>query len=103
MKKTILFTLIALLIIGIVVPSLYCQETEERSFKGTGKGEAIIADLIFLRPLGVASSAIGFAATIVSLPFICCRGNGDYGREVVGALLTEPGDFTFVRPLGKAD
>jgi hypothetical protein len=103
MKKTILLTLIALLIIGIVVPSLYCQETEERSFKGTGKGEAILADLIFLRPLGIASCGIGLLGTIASLPFMCCRGNGDQGREVIGALLTEPGDFTFVRPLGKAD
>jgi hypothetical protein len=103
MKKTILLTLIALLIIGIVVPSLYCQETEERSFKGTGKGEAILADLIFLRPLGIASCGIGLLGTIASLPFMCCRGNGDKGREVIGALLTEPGDFTFVRPLGKAD
>ena len=100
MKKTILFTLITLLIIGIVVPSLYCQENEERSFKGTGKGEAIMADLLFLRPLGVASCGIGLLATIASLPFMCCRDNG---REVVGALLTEPGNFTFVRPLGKTD
>lgn len=103
MKKTTLFTLITLLICGIIAPSIFCQELEERSFKGTGKGEAILADLVFLRPLTIASCGIGLAATIVSSPFICCRGNGDYGREVVGALLTEPGDYLFVRPLGKTD
>jgi hypothetical protein len=103
MKKTILFTLTALLIIGILVPSVYCQESEERSFKGTGRGDAILADFIFLRPLGIASCGIGLVATIVSAPFLCCRGNGDYGREVVGALLAEPGGFTVIRPLGKTD
>ena len=99
MKKTMLFTLITLLIIGIIVPSLYSQE-EERSYAGTGKGEAILADLVFLRPLGVVSCALGLAATVVAAPFMCCKDNG---REVIDALLTEPGNYTVIRPLGKTD
>ena len=100
MKKKMFFVLITLLIFSIIVPSVYSQETEKPNYMGTGKGEAILFDLVFLRPLGIVSCGIGLAATILSTPFLIGKENG---REVAGALLTEPGNFTVIRPLGQID
>ena len=79
---------------------VYCQETEKPNYKGTGKGEAILFDLFFLRPLGIISCGIGLAATIVGAPFIVGKENA---REIGDALLNEPGNSTVIRPLGQID
>jgi hypothetical protein len=99
-KNKMVFVLVTLLIFGILVPSVYCQETEMPNYNGTGKGEAIIFDLFVLRPLGVISCALGFATTIIGAPFIVGRDNA---REIGDALLNEPGNFTVIRPLGQVD
>ncbi len=98
MKRKIVFVLITLLACAMIAPSVYCQETEQPSYSGTGRGESMLFDLIFLRPLGIAACAIGTAGTIVSLPFTIPTGRTG---EVVNALMTEPGDYTFIRPLGQ--
>jgi hypothetical protein len=98
MRKKILFVLMGILACAIIVPSVYCQQTEQPSYNGTGRGESMLFDLIFLRPLGIAACAIGTAGTIISLPFAIPTGRTG---EVVNALMTEPGDYTFVRPLGQ--
>jgi hypothetical protein len=100
MKKKMIFVLVTLLILGILVPSVYCQETEKPNYKGTGKGEAIMFDLFFLRPLGAISCGIGLATAIIGAPFIAGRENA---REVGDALLNEPGNFAVIRPLGQID
>jgi hypothetical protein len=100
MKKKMIFVLITLLIFGIIVPSVYCQEMEKPNYKGTGKGEAILFDLFFLRPLGIISCGVGFVTTVVGAPFIAGRENA---REVGDALLNEPGNFAIIRPLGQID
>jgi hypothetical protein len=100
MKKKMIFVLITLLVFGIIVPSVYCQETEETSYKGSGKGEAIMFDLFFLRPLAIISCGFGFATTIVGAPFIAGRKDA---RDIGDALLNEPGNFAIIRPLGQID
>ena len=97
MNKKVFFVIIAILIIGFITPSVYAWEDDERSFAGSGKGEAMIFDLILLRPAGIAACTVGFVSTFLSFPFVA---GGQNGEEVVGAFLTEPGDYTFVRPLG---
>ena len=97
MKKKMIFVLITLLLFGFIVPSVYCQETEEPNYKGTGKGEAMMFDLFILRPLGVISCGVGFATVLLGAPFIAGRENA---REIGDAFLTEPGNFTVIRPLG---
>ena len=100
MKKKMIFVLITLLVFGIIVPSVYCQETERPNYMGTGKGDAMLFDLFFLRPLGILSCGVGLVATIVGAPFIIGKENA---REVGDALLNETGNFTFIRPLGQLD
>jgi hypothetical protein len=100
MKNKMIFVLIALLIFGIIVPSVYCQEMEKQNYKGTGKGEAILFDLFFLRPLGMISCGVGFVTAVVGAPFIAGRENA---REIGDSLLNEPGNFAVIRPLGQID
>ena len=100
MKKKMIFVLVSLLVFGIIVPSVYCQETEQPSYKGSGKGEAIMFDLFFLRPIGIISCGLGLATVIVGAPFIAGRKEA---REIGDALLNEPGNFAIIRPLGQID
>ena len=98
MKKKMIFAVITLLVFGIVVPSVYSQETEEPIYKGSGKGEAIMFDLFFLRPVALISCGVGFATTIIGAPFIVGR---EDARDIGDALLNEPGNYAVTRPLGK--
>jgi hypothetical protein len=63
-------------------------------------GELILADAIFLRPLGIVACAVGMAGTIITFPFSATSRSEDrVGRE----LLEKPFDYTFRRPLGDVD
>ena len=98
MKKITVFILVMLLAFGIIAPSAYCQDAEQTSYKSSGKGDAILFDLFFLRPLSIISCGIGLGAVLVGAPFIVGRDNA---REVGDALLNETGNFAVVRPLGQ--
>ncbi|MEM7077320.1 MAG: hypothetical protein AAF513_01715 [Pseudomonadota bacterium] len=54
-------------------------------------------DLVVARPVGVALTALGAAAFVVSLPFSALGGNITQAAE---KLVLEPGRETFVRCLG---
>ncbi|HEX2965352.1 MAG TPA: hypothetical protein VHO84_06185 [Syntrophorhabdaceae bacterium] len=99
MKTLIVSALVTMLALGMAVPSVYSMDDGE-SYKASGKGDAILFDLIFLRPLGIISCGVGFATTLVGAPFIVGRDNA---RDVGDALLNEPGNYTFWRPLGQID
>jgi hypothetical protein len=60
-------------------------------------GDAMIGDLIFVRPLSIVSIAVGLAAAIVATPFALAAGNTS---AVYGTLVKDPSDFAFCRPLG---
>lgn len=106
MKKVAIFVLIAVLSCGMFSLPAIAEEavddnialgTEEVTYRGTGKGEAMLFDLIFLRPVGFASIGVGFVGTIAALPFSIIANNT---REVGDAMLGETMNYTFVRPLG---
>ncbi len=99
MKSLTVAVLVTILMFGIVVPSVYSMD-EEQSFKASGKGDAILFDLIFLRPLGIISCGVGLVTTIAGAPFIVGKPNA---REVGDALLNEAGNYAFWRPLGQID
>ncbi|HOT43077.1 MAG TPA: hypothetical protein PLJ17_10185 [Syntrophorhabdaceae bacterium] len=101
MKKQALFVLIFCFMTVILCPPVYSQsafpsQSQEKDRYETS-GTLILADLIIMRPLGIAACAIGAAGVIISLPFVAFTG----GLEtVVDQLLTKPGNFTFERRLG---
>ena len=63
-----------------------------------GSGEAMLADALIARPVGLVTTAVGSAVYVVSLPFSLLGGNEKQARR---KLVVEPTKFTFKRPLGE--
>lgn len=87
---------------GYNAPATYAYATPSRPYTppasnyGTD-GEAMLLNVIFLRPVSLIGSAVGAAAWIVSLPFsVPSRSAG----EAWDALVETPLNYTFSRPLG---
>ena len=64
----------------------------------SGSAEAMVADVLIARPIGMATTVVGSAIYVVSLPFSLLGGNEKQARE---KLVKEPTEFTFKRPLGE--
>jgi len=61
-------------------------------------GGTMMADTFLVRPFMLASTVIGVATFVVTLPFSALGGNvGEAGK----ILVVEPAKYTFVRPLGE--
>ncbi len=67
-------------------------------FAESGSAEAMVADVVIARPIGLVSTVVGSAIYVVSLPFSLLGGNEKQARE---KLVKEPTAFTFKRPLGE--
>lgn len=59
--------------------------------------EAIVADTLILRPIGLAAIVAGTAVFIVSLPFALLTGSTGKAAD---KLIADPVRYTFTRPLG---
>lgn len=57
------------------------------------------ADLVVLRPAGIAGTAIGTGAFLASLPVTYVNGTS---RQTAEDLVMKPFRFTFQRPLGSS-
>ncbi len=64
----------------------------------SGSGEAMLADTLVARPVGLVTTVVGSAVYVVSLPFSLLGGNEKQARQ---KLVVEPAEFTFKRPLGE--
>ncbi len=58
---------------------------------------AMIADTVLARPMGIATTIVGSALFVVSLPFSALGGNV---KIAYNKLVKEPFVFSFKRPLG---
>jgi hypothetical protein len=61
-------------------------------------GEAIIADLLLVRPFSIAAYLAGIGIAIVATPFTFASRTT---MQVYDKLLNEPFDYAFQRPLGE--
>ena len=68
------------------------------NFGTSGSAEAMVADVIIARPVGLVTTVVGSTVYVVSLPFSLLGGNEKQARE---KLVKEPAAFTFKRPLGE--
>lgn len=83
--------LVLLLCSTLSVPALAAEREDSPS------AVAMIGDVFVARPLGVAATAIGSVAFVVSLPFSAAGGNVE---EAANTLVVGPARETFVRCLG---
>jgi hypothetical protein len=84
----------------IIVTGLPVSAEEQQGWSQEPTAAAMIADVVFVRPVGIVACAVGTVFFIVSLPFSALGGNTP---EVFDKLMAEPAKFTFVRPLGLVD
>jgi hypothetical protein len=60
-------------------------------------GEAMVADVLVVRPISIVALAFGAAMSVIATPFALASGTAP---EVYGRLLGDPYYFAFCRPLG---
>jgi hypothetical protein len=65
-----------------------------------GSADAMIGDLVFLRPAGLLALVGGSVVFVLSLPFSALGGNVG---EAAQKLVVDPARYTFVRPLGHVE
>ena len=98
MQKTTKHSLVFVLIASLVfVPFGASVLAEEKNIDEGISAEAMVADFVFVRPLGIVAVAVGSVFFIASLPFSLLGGNS---KDAAKKLVIEPAKFTFSRPLG---
>jgi len=73
---------------------------QDQKLQDEATAEGMIADFLFLRPLGIVATAVGTVFFIASLPFSAPSGSV---KVAFKKLVVEPANFTFHRPLGRVD
>lgn len=69
------------------------QSTEQKEVTA----EKILADVFFLRPVGVVATAFGIATYLVTLPItLTTHSHATVGKK----LVSDPWKYTFQRPVG---
>ena len=92
-QSIVLFLAVAFVVVAVAPPVIGAENKLDEE-PGAGK---MMADMFFLRPVGVLATAVGSLFFLVSLPFSASGGN----TEAVGEkLVKEPARYTFQRPLG---
>jgi len=87
-------SIVALLVVSFAQPAL-AQNPSVKQIHPTG--EAMTADLVLLRPVGLIGMAAGACVWVLSLPFSLL---GDNVGEATDELIKKPASYTFTRPLG---
>ncbi|NIR30505.1 MAG: hypothetical protein GWN84_14585 [Gammaproteobacteria bacterium] len=91
---------VGLVLSGGVMRGALASSHGEPPAKGAPPAEAMVVDLLLVRPVMLATTAVGTALFALSLPFTVPAGNAD---QVQQRLVVEPARYTFVRPLGAFD
>ncbi len=86
------------MVLSLVIISVVCISAP--AFGMGGDDAAVVADILLVRPVGLAAVVIGTAVFIVALPFSIPSGSVGYTAQV---LIVEPFKFTFQRPIGYPD
>ena len=76
---------------------LAAEAPDPDAFRPSDVGRVAL-DVLLLRPLGVAASAAGLAAFVVSVPFVAASSGIRTSWE---AFVLGPTEYTFSRPIGE--
>lgn len=86
------------IVLMLVIVAVICVSAP--AFGMGGDDAAVVADILLVRPVGLAAVVIGTAVFIVALPFSIPSGSVGYTARV---LIVEPFKYTFQRPIGYPD
>ena len=89
-----LIVVVAALGLGLANPAAAIDDYAE---PGTPSAAAMGVDMLLVRPVSLAATAVGTGLFVVSLPFSLLGMNTG---DAADRLVVEPGKYTFVRPLG---
>lgn len=85
--------------LGLAMVSAFQPATAEEAYVGQSpSAAAMAADVLVVRPLSLAATALGVGIFAISLPFTIL---GDNVPEAEEQLVLKPGRYTFARPLGE--
>jgi hypothetical protein len=87
---------------SVLALALYAMSIVSHADEGntvTGdKATDMVVDLVVIRPLGVVTTIVGTALTVVALPITIPTGSV---KKSAQALIVKPAEYTFERPLGE--
>jgi len=99
-KSTVYFLVAAL----VLIPLAGTVMAEDAYEKEPISSEAMAADLLIVRPIGIISMIAGTFLFVFSLPFSFSEKNMEGNRQEIGktldSLIVEPSKYTFNRRLG---
>jgi hypothetical protein len=81
----------------IIIATVLFAFTATLSFAADNQDQAMIGDILILRPLGLLATAVGAVVQGIGLPVSLLGGNA---KEAGDSLVVAPAKFTFVRPVG---
>ena len=93
-KRSLVFVMVAFM---VCTTSGFSALAQEKEIEEDVTMEGIIVDFVFLRPMGIVSTALGTGFFFASLPFSVTTGRLGVAFK---KLVAEPAVFTFARPLG---
>lgn len=100
MRKLITYTVVMLLGLSIAlgpVSALAMQDTDVFVYRSEPSGEAMIGDALIVRPVSLVCLGVSSLVFLIGWPFAAAGGNQDQAKQ---ALLKDPVQYTFKRPLG---
>jgi predicted outer membrane protein len=90
----VLFMAMALVLIPLTATALAQDFADQPEISA----DMMAADLVLVRPLGIAATVIGTVFYVVAYPFSAMGGNTE---ESYQKLVVEPAKHAFKRPLGE--
>lgn len=93
-RRAVVLSVVALQLVGAGPPA---SEPSGPSALETG---SLMVDLLVLRPLGMAATAVGFGFFLIAGPL--AAPTGQFG-EAWDTFVISPYEFTFQRPLGELE
>jgi len=99
MGKSLKPCLVLFICISFLFPPLgTCALAQDPGQEDNLEAGRMAVDFILVRPLSLATTVLGTALFIVSLPFSALGRNV---KDAAKTLVAEPAKFTFTRPLGE--
>jgi len=101
MRKSLALVVIAILVITTTGFQAVAQDmVMDMDMGDKGTAEAMIGDLVLMRPLGITATVVGAVLFVASVPFSLTGMNTGESFE---RLVAEPAGYTFARSLGDVE